>query len=68
LPGLVTIDQNAVSVTFRPFNDNRLNQDLTLLCERVQTAAPRLPDGKQLLFTVGSMSRPILDPQKQRVA
>jgi hypothetical protein len=68
LPGLVTVDQNAVSVTFRPFNDKRLNQDLALLCERVKNMAPHLPDGKQILFTVGSMSRPVLDQHKQQVA
>ncbi len=68
LPGLVTIDQNTVSVTFRPFNDKQLNQDLTLLCERVRKVAPHLPDGKQLLFSVGRMSYPILDQQKQRLA
>lgn len=61
LPGLVTIDQNTVSVTFRPFNDKQLNQDLTLLCERVRKVAPHLPDGKHLLFSVGRMSYPILD-------
>jgi hypothetical protein len=51
LLGLVTVDQNAVSITFRPFNDKQLNQDLTLLCERVKKASPRLPDGRQFLFT-----------------
>lgn len=68
LPGLVTVDQNIVSVTFRPFNDKRLNQDLKSLCERVEQVAPRLPDGKQLLLRMGSMSSPVLDQQKLRVA
>jgi hypothetical protein len=68
LPGLVTVDQNAVSVTFRPFNDRQLNEDLTSLCERVSKAAPHLPDGRHLLFTVGNFRRPILDQYKRRVA
>jgi len=68
LSGRVAVDEKAVSVTFRPFNDKQLNQDLTLLCERVKMAAPHLPDGRLLLFMVGEKSRPILDQHKQRVA
>jgi len=68
LPGLVTVDQSAVSVTFRPFNDRQLNEDLTILCQRVSKAPPHLPDGRQLLFTVGNMRRPILDQHKRCVA
>jgi hypothetical protein len=68
LPGLVTIDQSAVSVTFRPFNDRQLNEDLTILCQRVNKAAPHLPDGRRLLFTVGNIHCRILDQHKRRVA
>jgi len=68
LPGLVTADQSTVSIAFRPFNDLQLNRDLTLLCEQVSQTAPHLPDGRQLLFTVANMNRPILDQHKQRVA
>jgi hypothetical protein len=68
LPGVVTVDRSAVNVTFRPFNDRRLNEDLMILCERVSTAAPHLPDGRRLLFTVGNIRRPILDQHKRRVA
>ncbi len=68
LPGLVTVDQSTVSVTFRPFNDRQLNEDLTILCQRVSKAAPHLPDGRRLLFTVGNFRRPILDQYKRRVA
>jgi len=68
LPGLVIVDRSAVSVTFRPFNDRRLNEDLTILCQRVGKAAPHLPDGRRLLFTVGNIRRPILDQYKRRVA
>jgi len=68
LSGLVTVDQSAVRVTFRPFNDRQLNEDLTILCQRVNKAAPHLPDGQHLLFTVGNIRRPILDQYKRRVA
>ena len=57
LPGLVAVDQSAVSVSFRPFNDRHLNEDLTILCQRVNKAPPHLPDGRQLLFTVGTGSQ-----------
>lgn len=40
LPGVVTVDRSIVSVTFRPFHDRQLNEDLTILCERVNKAAP----------------------------
>ena len=50
LPGLVTVDRSTVSVTLRSFNDRRLNEDLTILCERVNKAAPHLPDGLSLVF------------------
>jgi hypothetical protein len=50
LPGLVTVDQDCVSVALRPFNDRHLNEDLTTLCQRVSKTAPRLPDGRRLLF------------------
>jgi hypothetical protein len=68
LPGLVMVDQQTVRVTLRPFNDRRLNADLTRLCERLSQAAPPLPDGRQLLFTVGAIHRPILDQYKRWVA
>lgn len=57
-----------VCVELRPFNDRQYNQDLACLCERVNNAAPHLPDGRRLLFSVRSMSRPILNQQKRRVA
>lgn len=68
LPGAVTADQQMVRVTVRPFNDRHLNEDLTRLCERVSQAAPHLPDGRQLRFTVGAIRCPILEQQKRWVA
>ena len=52
LPGRVTRGPRAVSVELHPFNDRQLNHDLVALCERVNQAAPQLPDGRQLLFSV----------------
>ncbi len=47
-----------------PFNDRALNRDLALLCERVNEASPRLPDGRLLSFTIRSPCC-ILPAQKQ---
>ena len=55
-------------VELRPFNDRQYNRDLAILCERVNTACLRLPDGRRLLFAVKDISRPLLDVQKRRVA
>jgi hypothetical protein len=54
LPGTITQDCAMVQVELRPFNDRALNRDLAMLCERVNQASPRLPDGRQLLFTMHS--------------
>jgi hypothetical protein len=54
LPGTITQDSARVQVELRPFNDRRLNRDLALLCERVHQASPRLPDGRQLSFSIHS--------------
>jgi hypothetical protein len=70
LPGLVKREQDTVEVVLRPFNDKQYNQDLEALCERVNAAAPRLPDGRRLHVFVqtNALVRPILDVQKRRVA
>lgn len=70
LPGLVTHGQDTVEVSLRPFNDKRYNQDLEALCERVNAAMPRLPDGRRLQLSVrmNTVARPILDVQKRQVA
>jgi hypothetical protein len=68
LPGLVVQGPKTVCVELRPFNDRQYNRDLVMLCERVNSAAPRLPDGRLLQFTVRDMPYPVLDVQKRRVA
>ncbi len=54
LPGTITQDATTVQVELRPFNDRALNRDLSVLCERVNQASPRLPDGRRLSFTIRS--------------
>lgn len=50
-----------VRVDLRPFNDRQLTRDLHGLCERVTAAAPRLPDGRQLVMTVAARPACISD-------
>jgi hypothetical protein len=52
LPGRVTEGKQVVWVELRPFHDRQLNRDLRLLCERVEAAPPRLPDGRGLRLTL----------------
>src|SRR5712691_5427112 len=52
LPGTITQDATLVQVELSPFNDRVLNRDLAVLCERVNQALPRLPDGRRLAFTI----------------
>jgi hypothetical protein len=54
LAGTVVPDAGTVCVELRPFNDRALNRDLVMLCERVNQASPRLPDGRLLSFTIRS--------------
>jgi len=65
LPGTITLDATTIQVHLSPFNDRTLNRDLTLLCERVNQASPRLPDGRLLSFTIRSTCC-ILPAQKHR--
>jgi hypothetical protein len=53
LPGHVTWERATVRVELRPFNDQALVRDLMALCDRVTAHAPHLPDGRQLIMTVG---------------
>ncbi len=57
LPGTITQDFTMVQVELHPFNDRALNRDLAILCERVNQASPRLPDGRLLLPDVRSPHR-----------
>jgi hypothetical protein len=68
LPGLVIQGPKTVCVELCPFNDRQYNRDLAMLCERVNNAAPQLPDGRRLFFQVRDMSCPVLHVQKCQVA
>jgi hypothetical protein len=68
LPGLITQGREEVLVELRPFNDRQYNDNLKVLCEHVNDADLRLPDGRRLLFAIKGIARPILDVQKRRVA
>jgi len=50
LPGHIVDYPNRCLVFLRPFNDRQLNRDLDALCERVNQAQLRLPDGRFLEF------------------
>ena len=68
LAGMVTSSQHMVSLSLRPFNDRRYNQDLSLFCQKVNEKQPRLPDGRLLQFSLEEIARPILHGQKQLLA
>ena len=68
LPGRITLSPTTVHVALRPFNDRALRRDLALLCERIGTLGPRLPDGRALVVSIASADRPLLDEQSQEVA
>ena len=59
---------DTVTVEPRPFNDRRLTHDLVGLCQRVEAAQPRLPDGRKLVLWVASSCRPALAAQQGKVA
>jgi hypothetical protein len=52
LPGSIIHHAQMVQVELHPFNNRALNRDLAVLCERVNQAVPRLPDGRRLSFTM----------------
>ncbi len=52
LPGRIVWGTDTVQVELRPFNDRRLMCDLAVLCQRVEAAQPRLPDGQLLVLRI----------------
>jgi hypothetical protein len=68
LPDLIVQGPTTVCVELRSSNDRQYNRDLVMLCERVNTAAPQLLDGRRLLFQVRDIPCPVLDMQKRQVA
>ena len=57
LPGRIVWGTDRVTVELRPFNDRRLTRDLVELCQRVEAAKPRLPDGRTVVLWVASSCR-----------
>lgn len=68
LPGRIVLGTDTVTVELRPFNDRRLTRDLVELCQRVEAAQPRLPDGRKLVLWVASSCCPALAAQQGKVA
>ena len=50
LPGPVVQGPTTVCIELLPFHDRQYNRDLVMLCERMYTTAPQLPEGRRLLF------------------
>ena len=67
LAGRVVRQGDTVQVELRAFNDRQLHRDLVVVCERVNEASPRLPDGRHLLLTVSTTRCPVRGPQNQQV-
>jgi hypothetical protein len=68
LPGRVVWGTDKVTVELRPFNDRRLTRDLEELCQRVEAAQPRLPDGRSVVLWVASSYRPPVSAQPYQAA
>ncbi len=68
LPGRIVWGRDSVQVDLRPFNDRRLTRDLAVLCQRVEAAQPRLPDGRRLVLRNALGCRLAVAAQKAGVA
>ena len=68
LPGHIVWGTDKVTVELRPFNDRRLTCDLVELCQRVEAAQPRLPDGRRVVLWVACASRPTLSAKQWQAA
>ena len=68
LSGRVRWGGERVEVELRQFTDRQLNRDLAALCRRVAAANPRLPDGRQLIFTTCGPSSLTSDDHSEPMA
>ncbi|MDQ5851426.1 MAG: hypothetical protein M3380_05010, partial [Chloroflexota bacterium] len=68
LSGRVRWGAERVEVELRQFTDRQLNRDLAALCRRVAAAKPRLPDGRQLIFTTCGSNSLTSDDQSDPLA
>jgi len=53
LSGWVSATQDEVRLDFSPFNHRAMGRDLQELCQKVNTSAVFLPDGRRLVLSVG---------------
>src|SRR5262249_1595481 len=66
LPGWIVWGRDSVQIEMRPFNDRRLTRDLSKLCQRMEAAQPRLPDGRLLgLRIAGTCGFPCATQQRR---
>jgi hypothetical protein len=68
LSGRIVWGRDSVQVELRPFNDRRLMRDLAVLCQRVEAARPRLPDGRVLVLREASVGHLTFAAKQERVA
>ena len=68
LPGRIVWGRDTVQVELRPFNDRRLTRDLVALCQQVEAAQPRLPDGRRLVVRISGVCRLTLAVPQEQVA
>jgi hypothetical protein len=68
LSGRIAWDPDHVTVELCPFNDAQLTRDLVVLCQRVEAAQPRLPDGRRLVLRIAGAGYLPLATHQVRVA
>jgi hypothetical protein len=68
LPGRIVWGTDRVLVELRPFNDRRLTRDLVQLCQQVEAAQPRLPDGRRVVLWIACAGRPTESAQSPQAA
>ena len=68
LPGRIAWSGDTVRVELHPFNDRRLTRDLAGLCQRVEAAQPRLPDGRVVVLYLAGAGRLTVAGHQGKVA
>jgi len=57
-----------VTLFTNPFDDHQPTCELAVLCQQVEDARPRLPDGRWFVMRVAGSSRPMVSVQPCKVA
>ncbi len=68
LAGRLVSGPDTLTIELRPFNDRRLNRDLSVLRGRVAERQPRLPDDRELLFDARAAHRSDSQPEGRSAA